>query len=61
MSIPRLSMGSKFASKTKKKFKKVSVLDLVPVLAAQKQLKKFFTVKMHPLPTLEIKIIFLDW
>jgi hypothetical protein len=49
MSFSRLSTGTKLASKTKKKFKKVSVLDLVPVLRVQKQLKKTFqkTVKMY--------------
>jgi hypothetical protein len=38
----RLSTGTKLSSKTQKKFKKVSVLDLVPVLRVQKQLKKIF-------------------
>jgi hypothetical protein len=49
MSIPRLSTGTKLASKTPKKSKKVSVLDLVPVLRVQKQLKKIFqkSVKMY--------------
>jgi hypothetical protein len=36
----RLNTGTKLASKFQKKFKKVSVLDLVPVLRVQKQLKK---------------------
>jgi hypothetical protein len=36
----RLNTGTKLASKSQKKFKKVSVLDLVPVLRVQKQLKK---------------------
>ena len=49
MSFSRLSTGTKLASKTQKKFKKVSVLDLVPVLRVQKQLKNFFqkTVKIY--------------
>jgi hypothetical protein len=42
MSFSRLSTGTKLASKTPKKFKKVSVLDLVPVLRVQKQPKKTF-------------------
>jgi hypothetical protein len=42
MSFSRLTTGTKFASKRQKKFKEVSVLDLVPVLRVQKQLKKFF-------------------
>jgi hypothetical protein len=36
----RLNTGTNLASKSQKKFKKVSVLDLVPVLRVQKQLKK---------------------
>jgi hypothetical protein len=42
MSFSRLSTGTKLASKTQKKSKKVSVLDLAPVLKVQKQLKKIF-------------------
>jgi len=55
--FPRLSTGTKFASKTPKKFKKVSVLDLVPVLRVQKQLKKFFqkTIKMYLVPATNLK------
>jgi hypothetical protein len=49
MSFSRFSTGTNLASKSQKKFKKVSVLDLVPVLRVQKQLKIFFqkTVKMY--------------
>jgi hypothetical protein len=49
VSFSRLSTGTKLASKTQKKFKKVSVFDLVPVLRFQKQLKKTFqkNVKMY--------------
>jgi len=42
MSFSRLSTGTKLASKNPKKFKKVSVLDLVPVLKVHKPLKIFF-------------------
>jgi hypothetical protein len=57
MSFSRLSIGTKLASKTQKKFKKVSVLDLVPVLRVQKQLKKTFqkTVKMYLVPATNLK------
>jgi hypothetical protein len=57
MSFSRLSTGTKLASKTQKKFKKVSVLDLVPVLRVQKQLKKTFqkTVKMYLVPATNLK------
>jgi hypothetical protein len=57
MSFSRLSNGTKLASKTQKKFKKVSVLDLVPVLKVQKQLKKTFqkTVKMYLVPATNLK------
>jgi hypothetical protein len=41
VSFSRLSSGTKLASKTQKKFKKVPVSDLGPVLRGQKQLKKF--------------------
>jgi hypothetical protein len=49
MGFSRLSTGTKLASKTQKKIKKVSVLNLVQVLRVQKQLKFFFqkTVKMY--------------
>jgi hypothetical protein len=52
-----LSTGTKLASKTPKKFKKVSILDLVPVLRVQKQLKKTFqkTVKMFLVPETNFK------
>jgi hypothetical protein len=45
----RLNTRTKLASKSQKKFKKVSVLDLVPVLRVQKQLKKIKkkTVKIY--------------
>jgi hypothetical protein len=43
MSFSRLSTDTKIASKTQKKFKKVSVLDLVPVLRDQKQAKIYFS------------------
>ena len=57
MSFSGLSTGTKLASKTQKKFKKVSVLDLVPVLRVQKQLKKIFqkTVKMYLVPATNLK------
>ena len=57
MSFSRLSTGTKLASKTQKKFKKVSVLDLVPVLRVQKQPKKTFqkTVKMYLVPATNLK------
>jgi len=57
MSFSRLSTGTKLASKTPKKFKKRSVLDLVPVLRVQKQLKNFFkkTVKMYLVPATNLK------
>ena len=57
MGFSRLSTGTKLASKTQKKFKKVSVLDLVPVLRVQKQLKKIFqkTVKMYLVPATNLK------
>ena len=40
-----------------KKFKKVFVLNLVPILRVQKQLKKFFqkTVKMFLVPATKLK------
>jgi hypothetical protein len=57
MSFSRLSTGTKFASKSQKKFKKMSVLDLVPILRVKKQLKKFFqkTVKMYLVPATNLK------
>jgi hypothetical protein len=55
MSFSRLSTG-KLASKTQTKLKKVSVLDLVPVLRDRKQAKIFIskTVKMY-LPATNLK------
>jgi hypothetical protein len=49
VSFSGFSTGTKLASKTQKKFKKLSVLDLVPVLRVQKQPKKTFqkTAKMY--------------
>jgi hypothetical protein len=49
VSFSRLSTGTKLASKIQKKFKIVSVLDLVPILRDRKQAKKTFqkTVKMY--------------
>ena len=49
--------GTKLASKTQKKFKKVSVLDLVPVLRVQKQPKKTFqkTGQMYLVPATNLK------
>jgi hypothetical protein len=57
MSFSRFSTGTKLASKTQKKFKKVSILDLV--LRVQKQLKKTFqkTVKMYLVPATNLKNI----
>jgi hypothetical protein len=57
MSFSRLSTVTKLASKTQKKFKKVSVFDLVPVLRVQKQLKKTFqeNVKMYLVSATEFK------
>ena len=57
MSFSGLSTGTKLASKSQKKFKKVSVLDLVPVLRVQKQLKNFFqkTFKMYLVPATNLK------
>jgi hypothetical protein len=57
MSFSRLSTDTKIASKTQKKFKKVSVLDLVPALRVQKQPKKTFqkTVKMYLVPATSLK------
>jgi hypothetical protein len=57
MSFSRLSTGTKLASKTQKKFKKVSVLDLLPLLRVQKQPKKTFqkTVKMYLVPAANLK------
>ncbi len=57
MSFSRLSTGTKLASKTQKKFKKVSVSSLVPVLRVKKQLKKIFqkTVKMYLVPATNLK------
>jgi hypothetical protein len=58
MSFSRLSTGTKLAStQTQKKFKKVSVLDLVPILRVQKQLKKTFqkTVKMYLVPATNLE------
>jgi hypothetical protein len=57
VSFSRFSTGTKLASKSKKKFKKVSVLDLVPVLRVQKQLKENFqkTVKMYLVPAANLK------
>jgi hypothetical protein len=51
MRFSSLSIGTKSA------LKKVSVLDLVSVLTAQKQLKIFFlkTVKMHLVPATNLK------
>jgi hypothetical protein len=55
VSFSRLSTGTKLASKPQKKFKKVSVLDLVPVLV-QKQPKNFSkTVKMYLVPATNLK------
>jgi hypothetical protein len=65
MSFSRLNTGTKLASKSQKKFKKVSVLDLVSVLRVQKQLKIFFqkTVKMYLVPAINLKNKkkFLGW
>jgi hypothetical protein len=47
MSFSRLRTGTKIASISQKKFKKVSVLDLVPVLRVQKELKKFFSKNLQ--------------
>jgi hypothetical protein len=57
MSFSILSTGTKLASKSQIKFKKVSVLDLLPVLRVQKQLKNFFqkTVKMYLVPATNLK------
>ena len=57
MSFSRLSTGTKLASESQKKFKKVSVLDLVPVLRVQKQLKNFFqkTVKIYLVSATNLK------
>jgi hypothetical protein len=58
VSFSRLSTGTKLASKAQKKFKKVSVFDLVPVLSLrQKQLKKTFqkTVKMYLVAATNLK------
>jgi hypothetical protein len=57
MSFTRLSTDTKLASKIQKKFKKVSVLDLVPVLRVQKQATIFFqkTVKMYLVPATNLK------
>jgi hypothetical protein len=58
MSFSRLSTGNKLASKTQKKFQKVFVLDLVPVLRVQKQVKVFFfpkTVKIYLVPDTNLK------
>jgi hypothetical protein len=59
MSFSRLSYqySTKLASKTQKKFKKVSVLDLVPVLRVQKKPKKSFqkTVKVYLVPATNLK------
>jgi hypothetical protein len=57
MSFSRLSTGTKLTSKTQKIFKKVSVLDLIPVQRVQKQLKKTFqkTVKMYLVPASNLK------
>jgi hypothetical protein len=57
MSFSRLSTGTKLASKTQKKFKEVSILDLVPVRRVQKQLKNFFqkTGKMYLVPATKLK------
>jgi hypothetical protein len=45
----RLNTGTKLASKSQKKFKKVSVLDLVPVLRVKNSSKKLKkkTVKIY--------------
>jgi hypothetical protein len=43
VSFSKFSTGTaKLASKTQKKFKKVSVLNLLPQLRVQKQIKKLF-------------------
>jgi hypothetical protein len=57
MSFSRLSTGTKLPSKIQKKFKKVSVLDLVPVLRVQKQAKKIFqkNVKIYLVPATNLK------
>jgi hypothetical protein len=57
MSFSRLSTGTKLASKTQKKFKKVSVLDLVPVLRVQKRGEFFFqkTINMYLVPATNLK------
>ncbi len=57
MSFSRLSTGTKLMSKTQRKFKKVSVLDLEPVLRVQKQLKIFFqkTAQMYLVPATNLK------
>jgi hypothetical protein len=57
MSFSRLSTGTRLASITQKKFKKVSILDLVPVLRVQKQPKKIFqkTVKLYLIPATNLK------
>jgi hypothetical protein len=53
VSFSRLSTGTKLASKTQNKLKKVSVLDLVPVLRVQKNFSK--TVKMYLVPATNLK------
>jgi hypothetical protein len=58
MSFSRLSTGTKLASKTLKKLKKMSVYDLVPVLRVQKTAQKIFfqkTVKMYLVPATNLK------
>ena len=57
MSFSRLSTGTKLALKSQKKFKKVAVFELVPVLRVQKQAKKTFqkTVNMYLVPATNLK------
>ena len=56
------STGTNLATKTPKKFKKVSVSYLVPVLLVEKWLKKTKTktAKMNLVPATESKTVFLS-
>ena len=57
------STGTNLASKTQKKFKKVSVSYLVPVLLVEKGPKKIQkkTAKMNLVPATESKTFFYLW
>ena len=57
------STGTNLASKTQKKFKKVSVSYLVPVLLVEKGPKKIQkkTSKMNLVPATESKTFFYLW